>query len=84
MYGNMIEYVFCEMGRELLLNPNCKKKYLEYNGDKIIVYVSLHNKNYTKLLVMCDYDAKTDKYTTRMNFNLKNNYYLIFECIAEI
>lgn len=83
MYGKMIMtgYIFGEMEKELLLNPNCKKKYLEYDGDKIIVHVLLHNKKYTKLFVMCDYDAKTDKYTTGMNFNLKNNYSLTFEAV---
>ena len=79
MYANMLNYVFLTMGSELILNPHCQRKKLYFEDQTIIVHVISHTKKYTKLIVMCDWDEETDRYTTVMNFKLRNKYSLTFE-----
>lgn len=79
MYADKIQFMLQLVADELLANPQTKRKYFTYDGDKCIVHIQLHTNKFTKIMFMCDYDEVTDRYTTCMQFKLRNKYSLNFE-----
>ena len=82
MYGDKIQFMLQLVADELLVNPQTKNKYFTYDGDKCIARILCHTKKFTKIMLMCDYNETADRYTTCMEFNLKNKYSLTFETIG--
>ena len=82
MYEDKIQFMLQLVADELLVNPQTKRKYFTYDGDKCVVHIQLHTNKFTKIMFICDYDEKTDRYTTCMEFKLKNKYSLTFEVMS--